>query len=201
MNSERTFQIAFWTLIGLMVLMRCWFAFRVRLAGERLMPDRAAIHREGWGAFAVRVAALLFFIALFAMIDLRCIRMRWFAFYLPAWLRWAAFAVGLASLGLWTWTHVELGRFWSAQLQLRAGHRLITTGPYARVRHPMYTAILVWATSLGLVLGNWIPLFLVAWAVAIFASRVRPEERMMLEQFGDEYRQYMKRTGKFLPRW
>jgi protein-S-isoprenylcysteine O-methyltransferase Ste14 len=65
----------------------------------------------------------------------------------------------------------------------------------------MYTAILVWATSLGLVLGNWIPLFLVAWAVAIFASRVLPEERMMLEQFGDEYREYMKRTGKFLPRW
>ena len=48
MNTEGFFRIAFWGLVGLMVLMRAWFVFRVRKAGERLMPDRTALHREGW---------------------------------------------------------------------------------------------------------------------------------------------------------
>ena len=201
MNSGRTFQIAFWVLLGLMVLMRGWFAFRVRRAGERLMPDRAAIRREGWGVFAIRGAAFLFFIALSVLLALHRIRIQKLVFPLPVWLRWAAFVLGLASLGLWTWTHVELGRLWSAQLQLRTGHRLIASGPYSRIRHPMYTAILGWATSLGFVIGNWVPLFLAAWAVVILVARVPREEQMMLEKFGDEYREYMKRTGRFFPRW
>jgi hypothetical protein len=47
MNSEGTFRFAFWVLLGLTILMRIWFAIRVRRAGERLMPDRTAIRREG----------------------------------------------------------------------------------------------------------------------------------------------------------
>ncbi len=201
MNSGRTFQIAFWVLLGLMVLMRGWFAFRVRRAGERLMPDRAAIRREGWVAFAIRGSVFLFFIALFVLLALHRIQIQKLAFPLPFWLRWAAFVLGLASLALWTWTHVELGRFWSAQLQLRTSHRLVTSGPYSRIRHPMYTAILGWAMSLGFVIANWVPFFLAACAVVFFVARVPREEQMMLEQFSDEYREYMKRTGRFFPPW
>jgi protein-S-isoprenylcysteine O-methyltransferase Ste14 len=120
---------------------------------------------------------------------------------LPFWLRWTGFALGLASLGLWTWTHVALGTLWSAQLQLRANHRLVASGPYALIRHPMYTAILAWATSLGFVIANWIPIIFAVWVAVILVARVSREEQMMLEQFGDPYREYMKRTGRFLPKW
>src|SRR5208337_1784918 len=92
-------------------------------------------------------------------------------FPLPFWLRWAGFALGLASLGLWTWTHVALGTLWSAQLQLRANHRLVTSGPYSRIRHPMYTAILVWATSLGFVIANWVPIIFAVWVALILVAR------------------------------
>jgi len=65
----------------------------------------------------------------------------------------------------------------------------------------MYTAILAWATSLGFVIANWIPIIFAVWAAVILVARVPREEQMMLDQFGDEYREYMKRTGRFLPKW
>jgi protein-S-isoprenylcysteine O-methyltransferase Ste14 len=201
MNTKAEFQAAFWALIGLMVLMRVWFDFRVWQAGERLMPDRAAIRREGWRVLAVRCLLALLLIALVLSLCFHRANLRQFGLSLPDWLRWAGFALGLASLGLWTWTHVALGRFWSAQLQLRAAHRLITNGPYARMRHPMYTAILGWMVSLGLMIGNWIPLAFGALVAVWLRLRVPREEQMMLERFGDEYREYMKRTGRFFPVW
>jgi protein-S-isoprenylcysteine O-methyltransferase Ste14 len=201
MNNEGGLRLGFWALLGLMILMRTWFAIRVSRAGERLMPDRAAIRREGWAIFAIR---LVVFLLLLALIVLLVRNPTWWPkldLPLPFWVRWAAFACGLASLGLWTWTHLVLGRFWSGQLQLRGNHRLIISGPYARIRHPMYTAILGWTTSLGFVVANGIPMIFSAGAVVILVARVPREEKMMIEQFGDEYRGYMGRTGRFLPKW
>jgi protein-S-isoprenylcysteine O-methyltransferase Ste14 len=201
MNSEGTFRLAFWALLGLALLMRIWFAIRVRRAGERLMPDQAAIRREGWRIYATR---LFVFLLLVALVVLLARNPAWWPkldLPLPSWLRWAGIALGLASLGLWTWTHVALGTLWSAQLQLRANHRLVTSGPFSQIRHPMYTAMLVWATSLGFVIANCVPIIFVVGAAAIFVARVPREEQMMIEQFGDEYREYMKRTGRFLPKW
>ena len=197
MTSQRTFVLAFWALFVLMVLIRSYFAFRVRRAGERLLPDRAALRREGWVVFSMRILLL-------ASVVLFIFNPTWFrklVFPLPSWLRWAAFALGFASLVLLAWTHVELGRLWSAQLQLRQGHRLVTCGPYRRIRHPMYTAFFGWATSLGFVIANGAPVLFAAGFVAFLAARTSREERMMLERFGDEYRDYMKSTGRFFPRW
>jgi protein-S-isoprenylcysteine O-methyltransferase Ste14 len=200
MNTEVLFRIAFWVLLGLMVLIRAWFAFRVRLAGERLMPDRTSIHREGW-LFPFRFFFLLLLIALFVQLCFHPISPQRLVFFLPFWLRWIGFALGLASLGLWTWTYMALGRFWSAQLRLNAVHRLVTYGPYSRVRHPMYAAILGWVVGIVLVIANWIPLIFAVYAAVFVVARIPREEQMMLERFGDEYKKYMKQTGKFFPRW
>jgi protein-S-isoprenylcysteine O-methyltransferase Ste14 len=201
MNSETTFRLAFWLLLGLTFLMRIWFVIRVRRAGERLLPDMAAIRREGWRIYDIR---LFVFLLLIALIVLLVRNPSWgpkLRFPLPFWLRWAGIALGLASLGLWTWTHVALGTLWSAPLQLRTHHRVVTSGPYWRIRHPMYTAFLSWATSLGLVIANWVAIVFVVWAAVIIVARVPREEQMMLERFGEEYREYMKKTGRFLPKW
>ncbi|MGD1276426.1 MAG: isoprenylcysteine carboxylmethyltransferase family protein [Tepidisphaeraceae bacterium] len=197
MTTERALRFAFFALLVLMVLIRSYFAFRVRRAGERLLPDRAALQREGWAIFSMRILLL-------ASVALLIFHPTWFrklVFPLPPWLRWAAFALGLASLVLLAWTHVELGRLWSGQLQLRQGHRLVTCGPYRRIRHPMYTAFFGWAASLGFVIANWAPVLVAAGFVAFLVARTPREEQMMLERFGDEYRDYMNRTGRFFPRW
>jgi len=105
-------------------------------------------------------------------------------------------------IGLWLFyrSHADLGANWSVTLEVRDRHRLITQGIYRRVRHPMYTALLLYGIAHALVIPNWVagPSNLVAFAV-LFALRVRAEERMMLEQFGDEYTAYMARTKRLVP--
>lgn len=105
-----------------------------------------------------------------------------------------------ALLLLWR-SHADLAGSFSPGLQIRKNHRLVTTGVYERVRHPMYAAHLLWATAQLLLLQNWIagPAFLVA-SLPLYMARIPREEEMMEERFGDEYRRYVERTGRALPR-
>jgi protein-S-isoprenylcysteine O-methyltransferase Ste14 len=109
--------------------------------------------------------------------------------------------VGLA-VGLWLFyqAHADLGRNWSVTLEIRDRHQLVTGGIYSLVRHPMYLSLLVYSAGQVLVLPNWVvgPAYGVAMAL-VFALRRRPEEQMMLEEFGDEYRAYMRRTKRLIP--
>ena len=199
MTTESAFRIAFWVLFGGVLVMRACFALRVRQAGERVMPDREAIKREGRGAFVIRV--LMFFLLL-AWLGLYAVNPYWMEVLsapFPGWLRWVGFALGLASLGFWVWTQVALGKEWSPQLQLREEHHLVTTGPYARIRHPLYTAMIGYGTSLALVSANWGFVALAVSAIAALIVRVPKEEQMMIEGFGERYRTYMQKTGRFFP--
>ena len=125
---------------------------------------------------------------------------------LPAWASVAAGAVGVvvfvAAIWLLWRSHADLGRNWSSTLQIVEGHSLVTDGVFRHIRHPMYTAHLLWAIAQALLLQNWIAglAFLVA-SVPLYLRRIPAEEQMMLEQFGDEYREYMKRTGGLFPRF
>ena len=199
MNTEETLGVIFWTLLVSMFLTRFWFGFRVWRTGERIRAERGALQREGLWAHVVEG---VFFLLLAAVVVDLCFQggnLQECAFPSPRWLRWAGFALGITSVGLFAWTHAVLGRFWSPYLQLRPGHRLIAEGPYARIRHPMYSAIVGWMLSLGLVAANWVPLVFAALSTLNFLLRIRGEEKMLLQQFGDEYREYMKRTRRLLP--
>ena len=77
--------------------------------------------------------------------------MVWSAVSLPAWIRWAGFVLALAAAALLTWTHHVLGKNYSPKLEIREQHRLITTGPYRWVRHPMYGAIFFWTAGVALI--------------------------------------------------
>jgi len=97
-------------------------------------------------------------------------------------------------------THRTLGRFWSVTLEIRQNHGLLTDGIYSWVRHPMYSAYFLWALSQALLLPNWIagPAGLVGFGT-LFAFRVRREEHMMLQTFGDAYAAYAARTKRIIP--
>jgi len=200
MTTESTFRLAFWILFGVLLLIRAYSAFRVRQAGERFLPDRAAIEREGRGMFAIRFVGFFILIALLVFYALNPPWIQALLIPFPPWLRWLGFFLGLTSLALMAWTQVELGTQWSAQLQLREEHHLVTTGPYARVRHPMYTAMFGWGIALALVTAHWIFVVLAVLAIAGLIARVPREEQMMIEEFGEEYKAYMQRTGRFFPK-
>ncbi|WP_144862704.1 protein-S-isoprenylcysteine O-methyltransferase [Mesorhizobium sp. J18] len=116
---------------------------------------------------------------------------------------WAvAFGTIIFAAALWVFrkSHKELGRNWSITLEIRESHKLVDTGLYARIRHPMYTSFLLMAVGQAFLLANWVAGLagLVGFAV-LFFLRVGKEERMMLEIFGAEYRAYMERTKRIVP--
>jgi protein-S-isoprenylcysteine O-methyltransferase Ste14 len=106
------------------------------------------------------------------------------------------------ALGLWLLhrSHVDLGASWSNTLELREQHQLVTSGVYHSLRHPMYTALLLYSVGQALALPNWLarPSCLVAFALLV-ALRLGPEERMMREAFGAKYEAYATRTKRLVP--
>lgn len=104
--------------------------------------------------------------------------------------------------GLWLFyrSHADLGTNWSITLEVREQHRLVTQGVYHRIRHPMYSALFLYSVGQALVIPNWVagPSYLVTFGI-LFMLRVYKEERMMLEQFGDDYAAYMARTKRLVP--
>jgi protein-S-isoprenylcysteine O-methyltransferase Ste14 len=201
MTAETVFRIAFLILLVMLFIMRFYFMFKVRRSGGRLTPDKQAVAREGGrGVLIVRMIA---FFALMAFLVMYLIGAKWidaFLFPLPFWLRWVGFVFGLVTVAFWTWVQVTLDTQWSAQLQLQKEHRLITTGPYSRIRHPLYAGMLGWSLSLSLLTANWIFVAVCALSAAGLLYRVPKEEQMMIEAFGEEYKAYMNRTGRFFPK-
>jgi protein-S-isoprenylcysteine O-methyltransferase Ste14 len=108
---------------------------------------------------------------------------------------------GLALWLLWQAYHV-LGRNWSGSLDVREEHHLITGGVYRLVRHPIYLGLWLWALAQFLLLQNWIAgLAGLIGFLPLYLYRVPREEQMMIDAFGDEYREYMAKTPRLLPRF
>ena len=106
----------------------------------------------------------------------------------------------IAALWVFYRSHAELGRNWSISLELRGNHRLVRTGIYRLVRHPMYSSFFLLGLAQLLLLPNWVAgaAGLVG-AGVLYAFRIQREEKMMLENFGDEYRLYMRDTKRLVP--
>ena len=129
---------------------------------------------------------------------------RWLRFAdrrLPSWAGWTGAAGHAAGVWLLWRAHAGLGRYWSDSVQLRQGHQLVTNGVYRHVRHPMYAAGWLLVVAQALLLQNRVagPAGLATFAL-LYVSRVSREERMMLEQFGEQYRAYMAQTGRIFPK-
>lgn len=120
---------------------------------------------------------------------------------LPPLAPWCGVVVMLVALWLFWRSHADLGLNWSVTLEIRKEHQLITHGIYRFVRHPMYAAIWLFSLAQALLLANW---FAGCAALVVFAPmyflRTPREEQMMCEVFGQEYRDYMARTGRLRPR-
>jgi len=104
--------------------------------------------------------------------------------------------------GLWLFyrSHADLGANWSITLEVLEKHRLVTQGVYRRVRHPMYTALLLYSVGQALVLPNYVAGLSSGVTMALLvALRIGPEERMMLEEFGKDYQEYMALTKRLVP--
>lgn len=125
----------------------------------------------------------------------------WAALPFPDWLRWGGVAVALAGFALLQWSHSALSRNWSDTPRLLAEQALVTGGPYRWIRHPIYTAFLLILSAPLLLSANWLVggLWIAATALEV-GSRVRFEEALLAEQFGEQYEAYRAGTGRLWPR-
>ena len=121
---------------------------------------------------------------------------------LPRWI--GATGVGVLVLGDWAFwkSHKDLGGNWSPTLQIRQSHKLVTQGIYQRIRHPMYLSIWLLVISQAMILPNYVAGFggVLSFGILYF-QRVAKEERMMSEEFGAEYEEYLEKTGRLFPKF
>jgi protein-S-isoprenylcysteine O-methyltransferase Ste14 len=200
MNSEAVFRLLFWIFLAGVFGVRWYFSNKARREKRPLMPDKKAIEQEGRGLFAFRFISFFVLMAVFLIYALNPAWSAFLSMPLPAWLRWAGFLIGLSSLALLAWTQAALGRYFSPQLHLQENHQLVTTGPYMRIRHPLYTALFGICIAFTLITANWLTILLTVLVIVGLTARVPREEQMMIDEFGDSYRDYMKRTGRFFPK-
>ena len=124
----------------------------------------------------------------------------WSAMPLPAWMRWSGAGFCALSVALLIWTLPTLGTNLTDTVVTREQHTLVTRGPYRWIRHPFYAAMALITIGAALVAANWFMLAAGAVVFALLALRSRVEEEQLAARFGDAYREYQKRTGRFLPR-
>jgi protein-S-isoprenylcysteine O-methyltransferase Ste14 len=124
------------------------------------------------------------------------------AIVLPGWIRWIGALITLISVLLLWWVQWALDVQFDTTLHIQSEHKLIQHGPYRWVRHPMYTTLFMMGVGWFFLTANWlvgVPLMI--GIIFVVASRVKREERVLLELLGDEYQAYMQRTGRFLPKF
>lgn len=125
----------------------------------------------------------------------------WSKLGLPEWGRWLGAGIGLLCLPGIYWLFRSIGTGITPTGVTRKEHRLVTSGPYRWVRHPLYTFGSSMFLSLGLMADSWFIILLAVLAFVAVASRTPKEEANLIDKFGEEYRQYMKRTGRYFPRF
>jgi protein-S-isoprenylcysteine O-methyltransferase Ste14 len=128
-------------------------------------------------------------------------RMQWSSVVLPAWTRWTGVAMLFAASPLLLWTLHSLGRNLTDTVVTRNDHTLVIRGPYAFVRHPFYCCVALLIVSTSLVAANWFLMVTGAIALGMLVVRTPIEEAKLVTRFGDDYRNYMTRTNRFVPAW
>lgn len=127
--------------------------------------------------------------------------MAWSQVTLPLGLRWCGAGFCALCVVLLLWTLPTLGTNLTDTVVTRERHTLVTRGPYRWIRHPFYVSIALVAIGASLLAANWFMLASGAVAFVLLAVRSRVEEEQLAARFGDPYREYQQRTGKFLPKF
>jgi protein-S-isoprenylcysteine O-methyltransferase Ste14 len=198
MADEMFYRILFIVLYGLFFSVRGYYRFvKPRQRRADTVEERKAF---GKAEIVLSIAILGFF----GSVVLYLLGLSWFDWsqisYYPEVLRWLGVALALANIPLLAWIHRTLDRQYSPCLQIKESHSLIKEGPYAMVRHPMYTVLNGFSIGVALVTANYLIIAFALLTVLPFPFVARKEELMMLETFGEEYAVYMSQTGRFFPR-
>jgi protein-S-isoprenylcysteine O-methyltransferase Ste14 len=156
--------------------------------------------REPWGQ---RLPFLLIFVGICYLAEMAGERLgisdRRFVPSQP-WIEWLGVALTAAGIGFAIWARNHIGKYWSASVSLREGHELIRSGPYARIRHPIYSGMLLAAAGTTLCSGKYGALIVLGFALIAVVEKAKKEEALLAGEFGPAFDEHRHRTGFLLPR-
>ena len=194
MTSELIFRLLTGTLFVTIFSISIYFRHRAERQGGQLN------RREGQRLLIpLRLLGLVAVLPLFGYI-INPDWVAWARIELPLWVRWGGVLVAITMLPLLYAVLVTIGNNISPTEATRANHQLITSGPYRWIRHPLYTFGALFFLALSVLTTLWWPALLLLPALLALIWRARFEEANLIARFGNDYRAYMQRTGRFLPK-
>lgn len=114
-------------------------------------------------------------------------------------VQWVGIGLTAAGLLLCVWARHHLGEYWSDKVALKVDHQLIRSGPYARLRHPIYSGVLLGVAGTALAVGEWRAVLALAIMLVNYAVKARREEKILAGKFGDSFDEYKRHTGFLVP--
>ncbi len=200
MEPELAFRIAFLVFYILLIVIRGYYIKKTPYARKSRKERFEDIRREGLPSAIVFLGMfwIQMIVALFYVLDVQLIS--WSYFILPLEIRVLGVILSVVSILCVLWVHRTLAGSFSATLEVYEDHQLITSGPFTRVRHPLYSAHTLFNAGMVLISANWILFLFLIIGIPFTYWRLSKEEAMLTEQFGDQYREYIKRTGRLFPK-
>jgi protein-S-isoprenylcysteine O-methyltransferase Ste14 len=195
MPNENPFRIALVVVIVLTMSVTVYHRLQAAKSGETISRKE-----EGYVfAITLRLAGLCLWIATFGYFLFPDF-FSWASVPLPDWVRWGGAVTGTLCSLLMYWTLSSLGKNLTDTVVTRKEATLVTVGPYRWVRHPFYVTAALLMFSVTILTANWLIGLTSVIVLVLLAVRTPKEEAMLIERFGDQYRDYMTKTGRFVPR-
>jgi len=204
-TNELPFRVLFSALWIIFVVCIIWARYSLREPkGEP--SGHPTVRPERWSYFVARASLAPLW---WAGMILYTLLPSWIVFLsipLPDWFRLIMVSVTALSIPLTLWGFLTLGKNWvhvldPSTFQRRKTATLVTSGPYHYVRHPMYLGAFAFLLAQALVAASWLILLPALVTITLFYTQIGKEETMLIDRFGDEYREYMKRTPRIIPRF
>ena len=178
--------------VAWIVFLAYWFlsAQRLKAVKKREPPWERAMQ-----VISLGIAYLLLFSDFFRIPDL-------YRRVLPVTIPFQTLGLTLSFLGIAfaIWARRHLGENWSATVTLKKDHELIRSGPYRRIRHPIYTGMLLSMFGTAMIRAEVCGFIALAIALIAFYFKARKEERYLIVEFGPKFAEHKTQTGMFLPR-
>jgi protein-S-isoprenylcysteine O-methyltransferase Ste14 len=192
MSTDIPFRFAVLLMFVAAMAIGSYHRLQAAKSGERF--DR---RQEGlWLAICLRLAGLLLWtVTIVFLVWPETIASAQLA--LPDWLRWSGTVFGVAGVLLMYWTLTNLGKNLTDTVATRQEATLVTRGPYRWIRHPFYVTAALLMLAAALLSANLLIALAGATVIVLLVLRTPKEEQRLVEKFGEDYRQYMARTGRF----
>jgi protein-S-isoprenylcysteine O-methyltransferase Ste14 len=175
-------------------------------AYHRRKADRDSGEKVSWKdegiatILALRIGGLVLWFSAIAYL-INPAWLAWSKMGLPEWARLSGVGIGLISVLLIYWLFSSIGSGITPTVATRKEHKLVTHGIYKYIRHPLYSVGTLMFLSIAVISDSWFIATLAVFAFILLSMRLPNEEAHLIEKFGDEYREYMKTTGKFIPKF